>query len=219
MKPMKRKIYVAILALCAINAFAQTVIVDKSNLTNAGTTGGSETVVVGKNNSTAPSGQTIVGTGNNNTAFGANIFGSYNNNSSQSSIIVGNENEITSTATNTRAFIFGNGNSITNNTENSFSMLFGLGLSDNGFANCIAFGSANLSSGCTANNQFSVGGLTIGNLAAGVLDTDAVNLGQVKSMISAASIGGSGSTDLSGVQSQIDTHTAQISSVQSQQTI
>lgn len=33
MKPMKRKIYVAILALCAINAFAQTVIVDKSNLT------------------------------------------------------------------------------------------------------------------------------------------------------------------------------------------
>lgn len=71
MKPMKRKIYVAILALCAINAFAQTVIVDKSNLTNAGTTGGSETVVVGKNNSTAPSGQTIVGTGNNNTAFGA----------------------------------------------------------------------------------------------------------------------------------------------------
>lgn len=84
---MKRKIYVAILALCAINAFAQTVIVDKSNLTNAGTTGGSETVVVGKNNSTAPSGQTIVGTGNNNTAFGANIFGSYNNNSSQAQLL------------------------------------------------------------------------------------------------------------------------------------
>lgn len=216
MNLQKRKIYVAILALCASQAFAQSVVVDKSNVQNAATTGGSESTTVGLENTLFQSGQTITGFGNTNIAFGANIFGSYNFNNVQNAGIFGNENDISTTTTGVRAFVFGNNNSITNSTEHTLSMLFGIGLSDNGFYNCIAFGSANFTSGCTANNQFSVGGLTIGNVADGVLDSDAVNLGQVKSLI-AASSGGSGSTDLSGVQSQIDANSAQISAVQTQQ--
>lgn len=206
----KRKIYAAILALCTTNTYAQTVIVDKSNTNDPITVSKPETTVVGSNNTSDKAGQTTVGSGNTNTAYyGSNIFGLNNTNSAMDSTIVGNYNSISSTATMAQGLVFGNYNNITNNTEFSYSMLFGFGLSDNGFSNCIAFGSSSTSSGCTTSNQFSVGGLTIGNVANGVLDSDAVNLGQVKSMISAG--GSGGSTDLSGIQSMLDAHTSLIS--------
>jgi autotransporter adhesin len=60
------------------------------------------------------------------------------------------------------------------------STAIGQGASTNGFANSVAIGAGTVN---TAANQVNVGGRTIGGVAAGVLATDAVNVGQLNAAV------------------------------------
>lgn len=202
-----RKTVAVILCLIGSTAMAQSVVVDKSNLVNPTTYTGIETVVVGVNNSLLPSGQTIMGTNNTNTAYGASIFGNNNSNGTMNSVILGTENVMAGTLSDydEKGFMIGINNEIKATNKDSVSILFGTGLSNNGNSDCIAFGSRYKTTGCDKSNQFSVGNSTVAHVSDAVEDSDAVNLGQLKGLL-----GSGGTTDLSGVQSQIDTHTGQI---------
>lgn len=183
-KGVSSLIYISAIACTLIPTLSYAddgIIVDKSNTDNSSQTVGQDSVIVGKGNTTNQQINTILGTQNSSSVFGAIAIGSFNDVNSVNSVSIGNSNAISGSG---RGFILGNMNEIYGTGEDSYAYLFGLGLSNNGYSNCVAFGSALYTSGCSANNQFSVGGMTIGNLANGVLDSDAVNLGQVKSMIS-----------------------------------
>ncbi|MBY0292145.1 MAG: hypothetical protein K2W92_02520 [Alphaproteobacteria bacterium] len=144
------------------------------------------------------------------TAYGAIAVGPNSTVNSINSVSIGTANTIDGAG---RGFILGNVNTIYDTLPNTYSFIFGLGLSNNGFQNCIAFGRQTSDYiGCTNNNQINAGGLTLTGIGLASQSSDAVSLGQVQSMLGSSG----GTTDLSGVQSQIDTHTGQISTLNSQ---
>jgi hypothetical protein len=95
----------------------------------------------------------------------------------------------------------------------------GLNSSNGTFSSSVALGAGSVN---TADNQVNVGGRTIGGLAAGVAEDDAVNVAQ----LTAATAGLTGDvsdlqsdvsglqTDVSALQSTSDTHTTQIANLQ-----
>lgn len=178
---MKYKFKKCIIALAVMSAITQAFAAP----TNSNTIDSSGTSIVSK--------------------YGAIAIGPDNKVDSVNSSVIGTENTVEGEG---RGFVLGNVNSVYGTLKDNYAIMFGIGLSNNGYNNCVAFGSALTSVGCTANSQFNVGGLTVSNIGNAVQDSDAVNLGQVKGYLAPIN------SSVTNLQSTQAVHTTQINELQ-----
>jgi len=178
---MKYKFKKCIIALAVMSAITQAFAAP----TNSNTIDSSGTSIVSK--------------------YGAIAIGPDNKVDSVNSSVIGTENTVEGEG---RGFVLGNVNSVYGTLKDNYAIMFGIGLSNNGYNNCVAFGSALTSVGCTSNSQFNVGGLTVSNIGNAVQDSDAVNLGQVKGYLAPIN------SSVTNLQSTQAVHTTQINELQ-----